>query len=428
MWQAHQLIREFLTAVQDGCGASMVSVFVPTWPGMDNPILMHSGAEAAVPELCNVERALEFIGRHAQPDAADANTALTTIASEAAAGGALLPIPRVTSLWQQVQLPGSGADLAKTGRRASDAQSPPTTAGWLALRFPSADSAEGSAVGPGRRGGLPSASRSSAWLRVWRRVYLLCGRLAGRSASRTARTIGASGTAPPRTGARARGACAAVAGLFNPDEFAQVNALHGRSIGDRVMREVVSRAQATLRRSDLLCRYGAVIFAVTLSKTSYEAAAIVADKLRVALSAKPYLDGTITLNFSAGIASLSADEVAPSDPVDFMERAESALATAKHAGGARACFWRAGTAETAEPLDRLRHAFTGDQDRTTAIWASCGTRWACSPPADRPAILPSASCHNCGGRWPRTGGAVRARRAWPRVQIRAGPPVRTRRG
>ena len=129
MWQAHQLIREFLTAVQDGCGASMVSVFVPTWPGMDDPILMHSGDEPAVPELRNVEQAFEFVGRHAQPDAAGANTALATIASEVA-GGTLLPIPRVTSLWQQVQLPGSGADPAKPGRRAADAQSPPTTAGW----------------------------------------------------------------------------------------------------------------------------------------------------------------------------------------------------------------------------------------------------------------------------------------------------------
>ena len=69
-----------------------------------------------------------------------------------------------------------------------------------------------------------------------------------------------------------------------------------------------------------------------------------------------------------------------------MERAESALATAKHEGGARACFWRAGTAETAEPLDRLRHAFTGDQDRDYRnmglLWDAVGLLATSGSPGD----------------------------------------------
>ena len=38
MRRPDQVIRAFLSAVRDGCGADLVSVFVPTWPGLD-----HSG-------------------------------------------------------------------------------------------------------------------------------------------------------------------------------------------------------------------------------------------------------------------------------------------------------------------------------------------------------------------------------------------------
>ena len=112
-----------------------------------------------------------------------------------------------------------------------------------------------------------------------------------------------------------------------------------------------------------------------------------AGKLQAALGGTPYLDEHIELSFRMGIASLSPDEIGSLDPVDFMGRAETALAVARQPGSARVCTWRDGAAETAaEPLDRLRHAFTGDQDRDYRnmglLWDTVGLLASSSSPLD----------------------------------------------
>ncbi len=348
MPQSEPVIRTFLAAIQEGCGASMASVFVPTWPGMEEAILAHSGPEAAVPELHDIASAFAFAGRQNGHDGVSA-------VESGALGGALLPIPLVSSLWHEpVSPPESNSGTPTSGRRATDYQPSATTAGWIALRFPTQEGrGPGLAIGQSALG--LGARLASLYLLLYDSLTDPLTGLPGRSVLRTLLR---------RELALARAERVPLSLIFfNPDAFAQVNEAHGRTLGDQVLREAVSRAQAALRRTDLLCRHGAAIFAVTLSNTSHEAAAIVADKLRTVLSATPYLDGQTAVSFSIGIVSISSDEVAPADPVDFIGRAEAALAIAKRDGGARVCVWRGGNGEAAEPLDRLRHAFTGDQDR-----------------------------------------------------------------
>ena len=379
MRRPDQVIRAFLTAVREGCGAEMASVFVPSWPGVEHAILTHSGHEPAVPELQDIDAALAFLAK--QP-AHDGTAALASVLPN----GALLPIPLVTSLWQESPTTSRFAGRAASpARRASDRQGVTPIAGWLALRFPREIDLS-SAVAPAAAQGLAlgqsalglAARLASLYLFLYDSLADPLTGLPGRSVLRTLLRRELSL-------ARSDGSPLSVL-LFNADDFAKVNARYGRDVGDHALREVVSRAQTTLRCTDLLCRHGAATFGVILTNSGREAAAIVAGKLQAALGGTPYLDEHIELSFRMGIASLSPDEIGSLDPVDFMGRAETALAVARQPGSARVCTWRDGAAEAAEPLDRLRHAFTGDQDRDYRnmglLWDTVGLLASSSSPLD----------------------------------------------
>lgn len=378
MRQPDQIIRAFLAAVREGCGAEAVSVFVPTWPGMDAAILTHSSEEAAVPELADLEQAHAFVAAQHGHDG-------TSAVSSQAPLGALLPIPLVTTLWQEAPGTSRFGRSVHPARRTSDRHSGTQVAGWLALRF-TQDAALSLARQNAEKPGLAlgqsalglAARLASLYLFLYDSLADPLTGLPGRSVLRTLLRRELSL-------ARADQAPLSLL-LFNADNFAQVNAAHGREVGDNVLREVVSRAQATLRWTDLLCRHGAATFGVILTNTGRESAAIVADKLQAGFGKAPYLDGQVALSFSIGITSLAADDQALFDPVDFIGRAETALALAKQSGGARVCTWRDGGAEATQPLDRLRHAFTGDQDRDYRnmglLWDTVGLLASSSSPLD----------------------------------------------
>jgi diguanylate cyclase (GGDEF)-like protein len=378
MRQPDHVIRAFLAAVRDGCAAEMVSVFVPTWPDIEAPILLHSGQEPAVPELADIATASAFIAHLHEHDG-------TSAVPSQLATGALLPIPLVTSLWQEspstARFPGRAVHPS---RRVSDRHGT-HVGGWLGLRFPVERAAQ-IAIESDRQPGLAlgqsalglAARLASLYLFLYDSLADPLTGLPGRSVLRTLLR---------RELSLARSERAPLSLLlFNADDFAQVNATWGRDVGDQVLREVVSHAHATLRFTDLLCRHGAATFGVILTNSGRESAAIVADKLQARLAGSPYLDERISLTFSIGTTSLSADEPAPQDSVDFIGQAEAALAMAKQSGGAQTCTWRAGAAEATEPLDRLRHAFTGDQDRDYRnmglLWDTVGLLASSSSPID----------------------------------------------
>lgn len=62
-------------------------------------------------------------------------------------------------------------------------------------------------------------------------------------------------------------------------DLKQINVLHGRSIGDDVLRHVVRHARAGLRVADLLFRYGGDEFVALLNDTDPEAAAAIASHI-----------------------------------------------------------------------------------------------------------------------------------------------------
>ncbi len=114
------------------------------------------------------------------------------------------------------------------------------------------------------------------------------------------------------------------------DHFKQVNDTYGHSIGDCVIKAVAEAAVLTIRRSDMIFRFGGEEFVILLSNTSTGGASLLAERLRKQIAETTIVcDGkSISATASIGIASLQPDDSAES----LFCRADTALYKAKSAG------------------------------------------------------------------------------------------------
>lgn len=114
------------------------------------------------------------------------------------------------------------------------------------------------------------------------------------------------------------------------DDFALVNAEHGREVGDEVLRIVTGRISDALRSGDLVARLEDDQLLVVLRGVHHLRGAIrVANKLRAAVEdpiAMPF--GDLVQTVSVGVTLISRGESVDA----VLERAESAMAMAKDAG------------------------------------------------------------------------------------------------
>jgi len=74
----------------------------------------------------------------------------------------------------------------------------------------------------------------------------------------------------------------------------QINLLHGRTVGDDVLRHVVRQRRAGLRVADILFRYGSDEFVALLNDTDHEAAGTLASRIGNNIREQPFSlsDGT----------------------------------------------------------------------------------------------------------------------------------------
>lgn len=120
--------------------------------------------------------------------------------------------------------------------------------------------------------------------------------------------------------------------LANVDWFRELNRLHGRTVGDDVLRTVGGILGEAVRRSDLPARYGGATFAVVLPQTPLDGARTLAEKVRKKVQAYEFLGGELAVTLSVGVATGAAD---------LLARADQALAAAKRASGNRVEAWAA---------------------------------------------------------------------------------------
>ena len=115
--------------------------------------------------------------------------------------------------------------------------------------------------------------------------------------------------------------------ILDIDHFKRINDEFGHKVGDDVLKALAKALGPLLRETDYLVRWGGEEFLVLLPDTGLDAAARVAEKLRVALAAMR-APGLPAITISLGVAELNSDEAFNS----WYQRTDQALYRAKESG------------------------------------------------------------------------------------------------
>lgn len=117
--------------------------------------------------------------------------------------------------------------------------------------------------------------------------------------------------------------------VLDIDHFKSFNDEFGHSFGDEVLVAVSQAITNTIRRSDLLFRFGGEEFVVLASHTAEEGAMLLAERIRHNIDALDSVRGqSCRVTISIGVARLGQNE----DKDRFFGRADAALYRAKHEG------------------------------------------------------------------------------------------------
>lgn len=113
------------------------------------------------------------------------------------------------------------------------------------------------------------------------------------------------------------------------DHFKRINDVHGHVLGDAVIREVSRRIKASVRKSDVVVRYGGEEFMIIVPETRDGSLSRIGEKIRAAVSEFPLSQAAIQVTVSVG-----ATEFRPGveSAETLIERADRALYRAKEAG------------------------------------------------------------------------------------------------
>ena len=118
--------------------------------------------------------------------------------------------------------------------------------------------------------------------------------------------------------------------MIDLDHFKQVNDTHGHATGDKVIRALASLLKNSLRKDDIVGRYGGEEFLVVMNNLTAPAAAAKLDRLRGQFSALEFqgAEASFQVSFSAGVS----DSRSVSDVAEVLIKADAALYRAKDAG------------------------------------------------------------------------------------------------
>ncbi|MGA2186963.1 MAG: diguanylate cyclase [Steroidobacteraceae bacterium] len=120
------------------------------------------------------------------------------------------------------------------------------------------------------------------------------------------------------------------------DEFKRINDCFGHEAGDDVLRSFVARAASCTRASiDWIARSGGEEFIIVLPETDLHKATRVAEKVRLALAARPVPTGagSLTVTVSMGVTAVqTAEEITNTPLVELLRAADRCLYVSKQRG------------------------------------------------------------------------------------------------
>jgi diguanylate cyclase (GGDEF)-like protein len=118
--------------------------------------------------------------------------------------------------------------------------------------------------------------------------------------------------------------------LIDLDHFKKVNDQHGHRVGDEALRAFASSAEAVMRDTDTIARWGGEEFIFLLPNTSTHKAVVALERLRQALAECKVSESVpqLRVKFSAGVA----EHASATSLTHTLERADRALYQAKSEG------------------------------------------------------------------------------------------------
>ena len=149
--------------------------------------------------------------------------------------------------------------------------------------------------------------------------------------------------------------------MMDIDHFKEVNDTYGHLAGSETLEEVGVVIKGSLRAGDVGARFGGEEFAAFLLDADYAQGMVAAERVRTAIEnhefpavrrGSPDASGPRThrMTISIGVASFPNDA---SDPIQLVEKADSALYRAKRSGRNRVCAYHPGN-KAPEKLVRPR--------------------------------------------------------------------------
>jgi len=115
------------------------------------------------------------------------------------------------------------------------------------------------------------------------------------------------------------------------DHFKSINDTHGHADGDAILQQLAATCVAVLRPYDMVARLGGEEFAVLLPGSDIAGGAVVAERLRKAISSMRVKGQNKTLQVTVSIG-VSQSDPGDADGFETLKRADSALYAAKNAG------------------------------------------------------------------------------------------------
>jgi diguanylate cyclase (GGDEF)-like protein len=333
-------------------GADAASLYAPS-PGERGPIFLTEG-ELPLPEHADIERAQRFA--QANERLVQGASGPKRIASESAPGW----------LTAVECAPFARPIRASDRRRGAAASEESTRHCWIGLRFRQGEKGEAASVEAFRllTGGEATPERWASLLSLGGVLAWYAGQI---SSILDDPVTGLAGRAEFQASLKlafehAREVERPLSLLFiNPDDFTSVNERFGHEAGDRVLREIGERLRASHRSSDTIAKYGGAIFASFLQDTDAESGRVVAEKIWGSLADTPFIDGTLRLGISVGLAVFDPKEPGIDGHLELIRRADKALNAAKRYGGDHVMVWEPELeSRDLGSLDRMTGVYTGN--------------------------------------------------------------------
>lgn len=157
--------------------------------------------------------------------------------------------------------------------------------------------------------------------------------------------------------------------LIDIDYFKKVNDTYGHPAGDAVLREVVRRLRRSLRREDVLARFGGEEFVIMLRNTGQERALRVGERVRRAVAQRPMGADDTSIQVTVSVGCCTSTQSVPRTAKELLGLADSRLYQAKNGGRNRVV--GSGPAVVVE-ADRPSHSWPSRDEIPSDVESAAG--------------------------------------------------------